>query len=80
MVTESYMTRVTLEDELYHELTRDFGSTIASAVFDKLDTLWFRLDHDDYLDILEYLLGEDVHLDDDLQAMIDDIPVPVMVA
>jgi hypothetical protein len=78
MATESYMTRFRLEDELYQELNQDFGSAVANEVSDKLDSLCIRLDENDYLDILEYLLGVDIELDDDLLDLIDDIPVPIM--
>lgn len=67
-----------LEAVLIKELTLDFGDDVADAVYDKLDYLYVKLDEDDYLDILEYLLGRIDSIDDDLMAMIAGIPIPVM--
>lgn len=69
-------TTLELEDLLYPQLEADFGPAVGDAVFDRLDQLYLRLDRNDYLDILEYLLGEDIDLDDDLMALIADIPLP----
>lgn len=68
---------VRLESKLIKLLIEDFGSEVTESIYNSLDRLYVKLDEDDYLDILEYMLGKEVDLDYDLHTLIQYIPIPI---
>ena len=66
---------VAFERLLYLRLDEDFGHRHAETALNYLADICDKLDLDDYLDILENLVDDDVELDDDLLDLIHASPV-----
>lgn len=69
------LTLIGLEQNLYVYLSNAYDARHATSAMAYLTELAHRLDIDDYLDMLENLVGYDVELDDDLLDLIDASPV-----
>ena len=68
------LTMIDLERNLYVYLSNAYDARHATSAMDYLAKIANRLEIDDYLDMLENLVGNDVELDDDLLDLIHASP------
>jgi hypothetical protein len=69
------MEMVSLERNVQIHLSNLYGARHALSAMTYLSIIAERLDLDDYLDILDNLVGRDIELDDDLLDLIHASPV-----